>query len=123
MKKLMVLLVSVMFTASVMAQTEKSAPAPVKAAPAKAQMKQSQMPETCFMMMNGKLMKCSGDKKMVQATDVALANGTKVSAKGEVTTKEGKKSMLAAGQCIDMKGMTMECDKMPGMMDKKMDNK
>ena len=113
MKKLMVLLVGVLFTAGVMAQDTKTVPAPAPAKSAQAttvQAKPAPMAQMCYMMMDGKLMRCMGEKKVAQTTDVTLANGTKVTTKGQIITKDGKTTELANGMCVDLKGMTSKCD-------------
>ena len=109
MKKLFMLPAIVLFTSAVFAQADKK----METQPQPAAKKMSHQ---CYMMKDGAIMHCMGDKSEAQKTDVKLKNGTMISTKGEVTMKDGKKSMLANGQCIDLHGMIGDCEKMHASM-------
>lgn len=108
MKKLMVLMVSVLFTAGAMAQTEQTTTKQTTTTTEKSTTKAHE----CYMMKEGALIHCMGDKSEAQKTNVTLRNGTKITTTGEVITSDGKTMAVANGQCIDMKGMVGDCDKM-----------
>jgi uncharacterized protein YdeI (BOF family) len=54
----------------------------------------------CYTMKDNAMMECWGAKAQAMKKDATLKNGTMVSTKGEVTMKDGKKSVLTNGQCI-----------------------
>jgi hypothetical protein len=112
MKKLLIAIVAVVFSSAVLAQAPASTPEK------KAEMKPAmeKMSTHCYAMKDGAMTHCMGTKGEPMSKDVTLKNGTMVSTKGEITTKDGKKSMLANGQCIDVNGKVGDFDKMhPGM--------
>ena len=74
------------------------------------------MSHECYMMKDGALMHCTGDKADAQKTAVTLKNGTTVSPSGEVKMKDGKTTKLENGQCISMMGGIGDCDKMHAML-------
>ena len=58
----------------------------------------------CYSMKDGAMMHCMSVNAEPMTDDVTLNNGTIISTMGEVTTKDGKKSRLEHGQCIDLAG-------------------
>ena len=83
MKKLVILLTALIFSASVHAQDT-----------TKTQMKEY------IMMMNGKMMVMKHGMTMDLKSDTTLKNGTKVMTDGTVKTKDGKTMTLKEGECI-----------------------
>lgn len=111
MRKLMVLMVTVLFTTGVMAQTEQKSTTTTKETTTTTD-KTTVKGHECYMMKEGTLIHCMGDKAEAQRTNVTLRNGTKITTTGEVITSDGKTMAVANGQCVDMKGMVGDCDKM-----------
>ena len=114
MKKLIIALVAVAFSATVVfAQTEKKAES-------KPATKTEKKPAThCYAMKDGAMVHCMGTASEPMSKDATLKNGSTVSTKGEVKMKDGKKVMLANGQCIDVSGKIGDFDKMHAEMKKK----
>ena len=105
MKKLMGLIICTMFASSVFAQGAKME--------AKPSMKSGlKMKHECYMMKDGALVHCMGDKTEAQNTAVTLKGGTVISPKGEVKMKDGKTMKLENGQCMSMMGSIGDCEKM-----------
>lgn len=118
MKKLMTVVVIALFASTTFAQEKKMDAKPetmpkVKAAKAEIEHK---MAHECYMMKEGSLMHCMGEKSDAQKEDVSLKNGTVVTPTGEVKMKDGHKTKLENGQCISMMGSIGDCDKMHEMM-------
>jgi hypothetical protein len=105
MKKLITLVVVAFFATATFAQDKMDS----KPAAAKSETK---MHHECYMMKDGALMHCTGDKADAQKTAVTLKNGTTVSPSGEVKMKDGKTTKLENGQCISMMGGIGDCEKM-----------
>jgi len=128
MKKLILsFAVVTLSTIAVFAQTttdKKSTPAPTPASsqtPAAAQTKASDQAVTPtraadqkhsatmhYTWMNGKLMNCKGETAEPQTADVKLKDGSTVTTKGEIIGKDGKKTMMKNGECVDMNGKVMD---------------
>src|SRR5438876_3497202 len=100
MKKIIGVIVAVMFSAAMFAQAQTDKKVNTKPA----QTTQKKMATHCYAMKAGVMMNCMSSKEEAMAKDATLKNGTMVSTKGEVTMKDGKKTMLANGQCITMDG-------------------
>lgn len=98
-------MVTILFTIGAMAQAEQTTTG-------NKQKTSDNAGSECYEMKDNMLMHCWGEKSEVQKTNVTLKNGTKVSTKGEVTMADGKTQMLTNGQCIDIKGMIGDCNKM-----------
>ena len=77
------------------------------------------MSHECYMMKDGTLMHCTGDKADAQKKAITLKNGTVISPTGDVKMKDGKMSKLENGQCISMMGSVGDCEKMHSMMKNK----
>src|SRR4051794_16322046 len=118
MKNLLLVIAVALFTTAAFAQ---DAQADKKAEAKPATTTEKKMATHCYAMQNGAMMHCMGSKAEPMTKDVTLKNGTKVTTKGEITTKDGKKSMLANGQCIDVHGTVGDYNKMHAGM--KMDDK
>ena len=101
----MTLIVVALFTTATFAQDTKIEAKPVM----KPDMK---MKHECYMMKDGALMHCTGDKAVAQKTAVTLKGGTVISPKGEVKMKDGKTMKLADGQCMSMMGSVGDYEKM-----------
>ena len=112
MKKIISLIAVVAFTTAVFAQDSKAVKAPATE-PTKTT---ASMKHECYMMKNGSLMHCTGDKTVAQKTDVKLLNGVQISHDGMVKMAEGKSVKLTNGQCVSMTGMVGDCDKMHASM-------
>ncbi|MEO5570333.1 MAG: DUF6799 domain-containing protein [Bacteroidia bacterium] len=139
MKKLFVIIAAVLTSSAVFAQTDDAKTATPATPPTPATAPASSAPPTtmtgdhtampmhqCYMMKDNALMHCTGTDATAQKADVTLKNGTVISAKGEITPKEGAKTQMANGQCCDMMGMVGDCEKMHAgmkMMDKKKEPK
>ena len=91
MKKLICAIVFALLSTAMFAQTQPAAK------PASAEHKAKLH---CYYMKDAAMQECWGTKGMAMAKDATLKNGTKVSAKGEVTMKDGKKIMLKEGECV-----------------------
>lgn len=61
-----------------------------------------------FRMHDGKIYATVGGSENVLKEDTTLANGTKVSTKGEVLAKDGTSMKLSEGQKLDMAGMLVK---------------
>lgn len=85
--------------------------------PANAPMK---MRHECYMMQEGKLMHCMGDKSEVQKGEVKLRNGVTLAEDGTMKTKEGGSTKLENGQCVTMIGRVGDCDQMHARMRERM---
>lgn len=105
-------MVTVLFTISAIAQTEQKSTTTTKQSTTTTTDKSTMKGHESYMMKDGTLMHCVGDKTETQKTNVTLKNGTRITTTGEVITSDGKTSALANGQCVDMKGMVGDCDKM-----------
>jgi hypothetical protein len=117
MKKLFVIVAAVMVSSAAFSQdTKTTAPSATTAAAKPAS--SSSSTHGCYMMKDNKLMHMKGDAMTPVKSDVKLKNGTMISTKGEITAKDGTKSMLANGQCCDMSGHVGDCDKMKASMTK-----
>ncbi len=122
MKKLLLLIVTVVFSTGVFAQTTPATKMDSKSASTATTDKT--MKTHCYAMKDGAMMHCMGSKAEPMAKDATLKNGTMVSTAGVVTTKDGKKTTLSNGQCIDVNGKIGDFDKMHAKMnDKKNTNK
>lgn len=110
MKKLLVLLVTVLFTSGVFA---------MKPATTKMETKPLTMKTHCYAMKDGVMVRCVGPKTEPMTKNAILKNGATVSTSGQVTMKDGKKIMLANGQCIVMSGKIGNFDKMHGKSNSK----
>ena len=108
MKKLMTLIVITLFTVVTFAQESKMEPKPEMKTDAK-------MKHECYMMKDGVLMHCMGDKMVVQKAPITLKNGTVISPKGEIKMKDGKATKLGNGQCISMMGGIGDYERMHSM--------
>ena len=122
MKKLMVILAAAVFSTASFAQTQttgstKAEPKPAETKPAP-QTAEKKVVHSDWAMKDGKMMHCMGDKMAAMTKDVTLKNGCMISTKGEVTSKDGKKTMMANGDCCDSHGKVMPCDKMHAPNDK-----
>ena len=97
MKKLIMLMASILFTTALMAQADQKATGQIDVRPSH---------DACYTMKDGVLMHIVGDKMEVQKTNVKLAEGTTITTNGNVTrgTKDSEPFTLRSGQCIDMKG-------------------
>jgi hypothetical protein len=104
MKKIISLIAVALFTTATFAQDNK-----MQAQPAKADAK---MGHECYMMKDGALMHCTGDKATAQKETVTLKNGTTIMADGTMKMKDGKAGKLTNGQCITAQGVVGDCDKM-----------
>src|SRR4051812_47113764 len=60
----------------------------------------------CAKMKDGKL--AVMHENMEMTSEVTLSNGTKVHPDGTITKKDGSKTMLKEGQCVDMDGKVMK---------------
>ena len=109
MKKLITLIVVALFATATFAQDSKMEQKPEM----KPHMK---MGHECYMMKDGALMHCMGDKAEVQKTDVKLKSGTVISTKGEVKMKDGQSIKIENGQCVSMMGSIGDCEKMHSEM-------
>ena len=109
MKKLLTLIVVALFTTATFAQETKSEAKPVM----KSEMK---MKHECYMMKDGVLMHCMGERAEAQKIPVTLKSGTVISPKGEIKMKDGKSIMLENGQCMSMMGSIGDCEKMHAYM-------
>ena len=105
----MSLIVVALFTTASFAQDTKMEKKPMM----KSDMK---MKHECYMMKDGALMHCTGDKTEALKTPVTLKNGTMISTKGEVKMKDGKTMMMENGQCMSMMGSIGDCEKMHASM-------
>ena len=105
MKKLMMLIIIAFFTVAAMAQTDADTAV-------ENQEEKAIVPHSCYRMLDGKLMHCMGDKEELQKTNITLKNGTKITTDGDMHFKDGKKSKLESGQCIDSKGDVGNYNKM-----------
>jgi hypothetical protein len=117
MKKLMSLIVCLMFTTAMVAQTTNSSDQAT-----------TNPGHEYYMLKDGKLYHSMGDKSTAVTESVTLKNGTMISTTGEVTMKDGSKQTLTADQCISLSGRIGACADMPGMkkqnkMDEKSDKK
>ena len=106
MKTLLIAIFAVLFSTSAFAQAEKQ----TKPAP--------KMTTHCYNMKNGAMMHCMGTKEEPMTKDATLKNGTRVTTKGEVTMKDGKKTTLTNGKAIDANGTIGDYDKMHANMKK-----
>ena len=113
MKKLMTLIVFGLFTTATFAQDTKMEKNPDMKPPMK-------ISHECYMMKDGALMHCTGNKAEAQKTAVKLKGGTVISPKGEVKMKDGQTMKLADGQCISMMGSVGDCEKMHADMNSTM---
>ncbi len=84
MKKLLFAAMAVALSTGAFAQDQSAKKADAKPAHEK-------MMTHCYAMKDGAMMHCMGSKAEPMAKDVTLKNGTMVSTKGEITTKDGKK--------------------------------
>ncbi|WP_162996872.1 DUF6799 domain-containing protein [Mucilaginibacter kameinonensis] len=85
MRKLLMALMALLFSAGVMAQTHMK-------------MKDG------VMMKDGKMMVMKEGKTMMMDKDMTMSNGTMVMTDGMVKMKDGKSMMLKNGQCVNMDG-------------------
>src|SRR5690349_15625701 len=103
MKTLMSTLVALLFVSGSFAQDSKSdKKADTKTAPA----------HECYWMKDGNLLHCYGDKKEPLQSNVKLKNGTTITAKGEMTAKDGTKTQLQNGECVSLMGSVGDCEVM-----------
>lgn len=109
MKKLFACMAVALFATGLFAQAQTEKKAEAKPAAPKSEVKTS---HSDYVMMQGKMMHCMGEKQEAMTKDVTLKNGATVSTKGEVTMKDGKKMMLKNGQCVDMNGKVGAFDEM-----------
>ena len=58
----------------------------------------------CYTMKGGAMYACLGATMEPMKANVTLANGTVVTTKGEVITRDGKRTALINGQCVDLNG-------------------
>lgn len=63
----------------------------------------------CYMMKDGVVFHCMGEKSEAPKTDVKLSNGTVISTNGMVTMKDGNTKKLENGQCVSMMGSIGDC--------------
>ena len=105
MKKVVTLIVVALFTTATFAQDTKME--------VKHEMHgDGKMKHECYMMKDGALMHCMGDKAEAQKTSVKLKGGTVISPNGEIKMKDGKTLKLENGQCMSMMGSVGDCGKM-----------
>jgi hypothetical protein len=104
MKKIMTLIVVALFTTATFAQDSKGEVKP--------EVKSDKPKHECYMMKDGTLMHCTGDKTEALVKEVALVNGTVLTPRGEVKPKDGKPVMLENGQCVSMVGGIGDCEMM-----------
>lgn len=105
MKKLIAFIFIAMFATATFAQDTKA----VSKADKKSE---AALKHECYMMKEGMLMHCTGDKAEPQKTDVKLKNGMIISTKGEVKTDDGNLIKMENGQCISLMGGIGDCEKM-----------
>lgn len=102
MKKLTTLIVVALFTTATFAQATKME--------GKHEMHgDGKMKHECYMMKDGALMHCMGDKAEAQKTAVKLKGGTVISPNGEIKMKDRKTAKLENGQCMSMMGSIGDC--------------
>lgn len=101
MKKLIVLILIGVFAAVANAQDTKAD-------------KKSEvaMNHECYMMKEGTVMHCTGDKAEPIKSDVTLKGGIAITTKGEVRYADGNTAKLENGQCVSLMGGIGDCDKM-----------
>ncbi len=110
MKKLVSVIVAVLFTAGVYAQAEKSA---TKSNTTTEQTKTTMHNDMhhdmkdCVMMKDGKMWMMKGGKTMPMTSEMKMSNGNTVTTNGEVMMADGNKMMMKNGDCMDMHGMMM----------------
>ena len=117
MKKLFVIVAAVMVSSAAFAQDTKNVAPAVPPAPSSAHASASH-DHGYYMMKDNVLMHIKGEAITPVKADVKLKSGAVITTKGEVTSKEGTKSMLANGQCCDMMGRMGDCEKMKASMAK-----
>ena len=66
----------------------------------------------CYMMKDGAVMHCMGEKGEPQKSEVKLTNGTVITPDGMVTMKDGNTKKLENGQCVSMMGSIGDCETM-----------
>ena len=110
MKKLMSLVIVALFSSATFAQDNK-----MEAAPANAPTK---MKHECYMMKEGALMHCMGEKAEAQQSEVKLRNGSIIFPDGTIKSEKGEASKLENGQCIAMTGIVGNCEEMHMKHDK-----
>lgn len=110
MKKLMSLVIVALFSSATFAQESKMQSAPANAP--------TKMRHECYMMKEGALMHCMGEKAEAQQSEVKLRNGSIVFPDGTVKSEKGEASKLEDGQCIALTGVVGNCDEMHKMHDK-----
>ena len=101
MKKTLAVMVAFVFAATLFVQAQTEKKTENKPAEHKTEAKAH---HSDYVMMNGKMTHCMGEKTEAMTKDVTLKNGTVVTSKGEVKTKDGKTTMLQDGQCVDTNG-------------------
>lgn len=66
----------------------------------------------CYMMKDGALLHCMGEKSEPVKADVKLKNGTVLTSGGVVTTIDGTQTKLENGECVSLMGGVGDCEKM-----------
>lgn len=105
MKKLMTFIVAGLFTTVSFAQDHKADNKSMKKSDATMATKKHE----CYMMKDGVVFHCMGEKSEAPKTDVKLSNGTVISTNGMVTMKDGNTKKLENGQCVSMMGSIGDC--------------
>ena len=102
MKKILVFAIGLLFTGALIAQDtsdmRKSAP------------RRNEDKKYCAVLQSGKTVLTLNGKTITW--EVKLANGTRVSATGQLTKKDGRKVNLIAGECVDKDGNLLMDEKM-----------
>lgn len=93
MKKLIVLIITCIFTSGVFAQDYQND---------KMQNQNQNTPAYCAMLKDGKMILMADGKQM--NGDVKLNNGTKITPDAVVVKKDGTQTVLKNGECVDKDG-------------------
>ena len=95
MKRLNLLILAIIVSFSVSAQTDTT----------KSKMHHGAgMNYHAYVMKNGKLMEMQNGQQTILTQDATLQNGTKITSSGEVIWKDGKTQQLTNGDRVDMNG-------------------
>jgi hypothetical protein len=101
MKKIIVIVIGCMFALNALAQQSQSTQNPGSIlAPAQSS---AQWKDTyCASTKDGNIIVMNGKSELV--VDITLENGTKITTDGYIVTKDGSKTALKSGDCVDKNG-------------------
>jgi hypothetical protein len=108
MKKFLTVAVVALFATASFAQDNKMEK--------KADAKSTTLAHECYMMKDGAVIHCMGEKNEALKSDVKLKNGTTITSTGVIRSKDGVETKLENGQCVSLMGSIGDCEKMHGDM-------